>query len=240
MVTIDGYSVANRDASTRIRGVHPSPNGDPSAMGQCFTALVGYMATSCRFYMMKTGSPIGNLIGRLYAMAGVFGTNGEPTGAALASSPTYPMASLTGSYQGITFTFVTPFKLTAAHYCVDVEALNATTLDADNYVRVGFDNSAPTHPGNHFLYENAAWKPEATADACFYVYGDPPLAVADGNLVARARLNNILLTKPKGRNTTPYNPLSPAIVKRPTFRVGLKRPKLQIGLNKPILQIKGR
>lgn len=168
--TIDSYSETNQDNYSDIVNVHPVEGYGDSAIGQCFTGLAGYQITSCQFYLKKGGSPVGNLVACIYAITGTFGYDAKPTGSALATSETYAMASLTTSYQLITFTFATPLAISAQYYCVDVEAVSATTLDDSNYVRVGSDASG-AHSGNYFEFYAGGWHAVSAYDTCFYVFG---------------------------------------------------------------------
>ena len=167
---IDNYTEGNRDARYDNQEVHPSSSGDNSAAYQCFATIPGYKITKAYFYLMKTGSPVGNLISRIYDMSGTYGTTAVPTGSALASSSIYAMENLTGSYQLIEFDF-TPFNMSSDYYCISVEDLDATTLNTTDYVRVGFDGSSPTHAGNGGYYDSSSWHSAGTAaDLIFYVY----------------------------------------------------------------------
>lgn len=171
MATIDSYSETNQSAAVYLQTVHPSADSKRSAAGQSFTGLAGYKLTSCKFYLKKEGSPVGNLVAVVYAHSGTFGTSSVPTGSALATSDAVAMASLPTDYALVTFTFSTPLTLSASYYCLVLQANDATTLDATNQVLVGADNTSPTHSGNAMTYHDSAWDALNTADICFYALG---------------------------------------------------------------------
>jgi len=195
MVTIDSYSEANRDDVAYITGVHPA-GGARSAIGQSFTGLTNYNVIEAKFYLMKTGVPVGNLQAVLYAHSGVFGASSVPTGAALASSASVAMAGLGGAYALVSFAFPAPYyKLAALKYCIELQAKDAVTLNAaTDYIHVGEDTSAPGHGGNQSTYFGG-WLFSAAADVCFYVNGT--LASIKGNVVGKAMASIIASCKPR-------------------------------------------
>jgi len=166
---IDNFTTNN--GGTAITRLHPSTNTSLSAVGQCFTsASTNKTLCAAQFYLKKGGSPSGNLVARLYAITATFGTNGVPTGNALATSDAYNSADLTTSFQWITFVFSTPYTLVAnTYYCIEIEAVDGT-IDGSNYVYVGY-NSTGGHSGNGFRYVSSNWISYATSDFDFYVYG---------------------------------------------------------------------
>lgn len=164
---IDSYSETNQDGTVEIY------NGFITAYAQGFTGA-SYNLDSCKFYLKKNGSPTGNAVAKLYTHTGTFGSTGTPTGAALATSDNFNVATLTTSYQLITFTFsgVNRYSLVAAtKYCI---ALEFSGGDGSNVVHSGVDNSSPSHGGNDAYYFGGSWTPQAGQDLCFYVYGEVP------------------------------------------------------------------
>jgi hypothetical protein len=171
MVTIDSYALANHDDGSILNAVHPSANVNKSAAGQCFTGLANYNLVSAQFCLGKVGNPVGNLVAVLYALQGVFGVSGKPTGPALATSNSVAMAGL-GADAMVTFTFPTPYyTLAATTYCIVCQVKDAVTLGGPDYLVIGYDSSAPTHAGNYFTYASSAWTAYAGLDACFLVDG---------------------------------------------------------------------
>lgn len=157
---IDSYSETNRDADFSI-----FVTGE-SDYGQSFEGD-GKVITACKFYLRKEGSPTGNLYAHIYAHSGVYGTSSLPTGGAIASSDPYDVTGLTGSHQLIKFTFSGGDRITlvdGTKYCI---VLYFGDGDGANKVLVGYDDSAPGHPGNAHTITVAY----ANKDICFYVYG---------------------------------------------------------------------
>jgi hypothetical protein len=165
---VDSYAIANQNDATLLTAVHPSSTNARSAGGQCFRGLAGYKLTSAQFALGKIGSPAGNLVAVLYALTGTFGTNGRPTGAALATSNTVAMSSI-GGMAFYTFTFPQPYTLSNGHYCIAIQVSSGYSFNGNNCILIGYDNSSPTHAGNYFIYANNAWTGYRSLDGCFSV-----------------------------------------------------------------------
>ena len=161
-VVIDSYSETNQDATGAF-------NATTTRMGQTFTVSTEIILDRAVFYLKKTGSPTGNAVAKIYALSGTPGTNGTPTGAALATSDNFDAATLTTSYALTTFQFSGAQKITlaAGSYGVSIEH----TGDASNHLDMGLDNSSASHSGNRFTWNGVSWT-SSSVDACFYVYGD--------------------------------------------------------------------
>lgn len=171
-VVVDSYSEANYDDNTNLEAVHPSAGALWSAVSQSFLCSVAARLTSCKFYVKKTGSPVGNLRARLYAHTGTYGTSSVPTGAVLDESASVAMAELGTSYALVTFTFTGGYMMQPnTNYCIVLYANDATTLGAGNSPTFGDDASTPSHGGNMAGYKNSSWNLYAAYDMCFYVYG---------------------------------------------------------------------
>ncbi len=107
---VDSYSESNRDADAAIYNVHPTASAAwPSASYQSFTGD-GQNLFSCKFYLAQVGTP-GNLIARLYAHSGTFGSSSVPTGAALDSSNTVDANTICGSIVLVAFTCFTSYTI---------------------------------------------------------------------------------------------------------------------------------
>ena len=175
---VDSYSEEHYDFATALQALHPSASGYRSSGGQCFTTpSYGSRIVLAKFYLKKTGSPIGNAHAVLYAMTGTYGTDGKPTGSALATSDGFDVSTLTTSNQLITFTFTGAQQYVMqpnTHYCIAYENPTTGTIDASNYVSYGVDTFGDaTHSGNEFLYFDSSYTTYAYDDAIFYVYGTP-------------------------------------------------------------------
>lgn len=161
---VDSYDESNQSASSAIdntrKGVMQSFTGD------------GGVLDSVKFYLKKQGSPTGNAVVKIYAHSGTFGTNSIPTGAALATSGTFDISTLTTAYQLITFTFTGGDKITLTNgtkYCVALEYADGGFGD---YLVVGEDSSSPSHGGNWALLTGSWGSNDNTRDVIFYVYRD--------------------------------------------------------------------
>lgn len=162
--TVSSYSESNQDATTSLQDVTAT-----SACGQSFPGNNGILS-SIRFYLKKTGSPTGTAVAKIYAHSGTFGSTGVPTGAALATSETLTVSTLTVSYALTEFKFEDPNNITLStgtNYFVVIEY---TAGSAGNTVDVGRDGSSPGHGGNFATYASSTWSAVSTSDACFYVY----------------------------------------------------------------------
>ncbi len=160
MAIIDFYAESNQNAVTSL-----SDAASHSA-GQSFTGDGNDLHQST-FYIKKINSPTGNILSRLYAHSGTFGTDSEPTGAALASSDTIDVSTLSTSLALVDFDFSTPFTLVdGTKYCINCEY---TGGDATNRVDLGADTSSSTHAGNLFNTPDLiVWSTFATFDGIFY------------------------------------------------------------------------
>jgi hypothetical protein len=119
---------------------------------------------------VEAGSPDGNLVAKLYAHSGTFGSDSVPTGTALATSNAVPMANVPTSLALVTFTFPSPYPLNAANYCISVE-VQSGTVNASNSVAVSRDSTTPSHAGNRYLWRSGAYLAVSGEDLNFYVYG---------------------------------------------------------------------
>jgi hypothetical protein len=153
------YSESNRDNDINLddttTAVGQSLNGDGNVLGHCF------------FHLSKNNSPTGNAVAKLYAHTGTYGTNGTPTGVALATSETVNVANLTTTPTLTKFIFSDDEQYTigsGTKYFIVIEYTSGTS---SNYVKVGYDGSSPTHGGNVATYISS-WTDDNTKDLCFY------------------------------------------------------------------------
>lgn len=132
----------------------------------------GRALSKATFYLKKTGAPTGNAVAKIYALSGSHGTTGIPTGAALATSATFNVATLTTSYALVDFLFTGANRVTLAsgtNYALTIEYSGGGVSDN---IQVGYDGTSPTHAGNYATLTGAVWTADATKDACFYAYTD--------------------------------------------------------------------
>lgn len=140
-------------------------------VGQAFT-MGGTPRDICgaKFYYSAThaGGVSIDIAAKIYACTGTPGTDGEPTGAALATSDSI---QYTGDQAAawVEFTFSTPYTLLAnTDYCIVLEC-----VAVDNYILnidVSYDNTSPSHSGNYCDYISGSGGYEAGYDLNFYIY----------------------------------------------------------------------
>lgn len=158
--TCDSYSETNRDGDESL-------DDTVSKVGQSFTGDGGTLG-HVYFVLSKSGTPTGNAVATIYAHTGTYGTNGVPTGAALATSKVFDVSTLDGTPTLIRFVFPVPSQVTLTNttkYFVVIEYGDGT---AANKVLVGRDGSSPSHGGNLASY-TTVWAADNTKDGCFYV-----------------------------------------------------------------------
>lgn len=155
----DFYSESNNDNS-QIMG------GTILKFGQCFTGVDGVL-NSAKFVVKKTGDN-GTVVVKVYTLIGTFGTNGKPTGDALAVSNTINVSSLSNNFSLVTFTFsgANKINLLNQHYCLSFESSSGAS------VTVGSSYLSPTHNGNYFYDYEGTLYASNVVDVCFYVYID--------------------------------------------------------------------
>ena len=172
------------------------PIGNATSIGQSQCFAVGANAsfvTRAHFMLKKTGTPTGNAVAKLYAITGTFGSAGIPTGAALATSNSIDVATLTTAYQEIEFGFDTQYKCTAGtNYVITVET---PVGSAGNYVQVQ-GKAAGTHAGNTANLVGSTWTPAAGADLYFKVFSSPDVYGVAGEKV-RGITHEVALTTPR-------------------------------------------
>jgi hypothetical protein len=159
---VDSYPETNFDTAYSLYA------GSIIGRGQSFTGD-GSDITRARFYLRKNGSPTGNAVAKLYAHAGTFGTNSQPTGAALAVSDNFDVSTLSASMELVEFAFSTPYTLAnGTYYVITIEYSGG---DASNFPEVGHDTSSATHGGNRsYTSDGSTWNAN-TGDVVFYVFG---------------------------------------------------------------------
>lgn len=171
---LDSYSEANQNT---LQDMYSSSY---NALAQSFSSGAGGDLYSQKLYLKKTGSPTGNAIAKLYAATGSHGTTAKPTGAALATSESLDVSTLTTSFALVEFRFINGYQLSAATtYCISIEYSGG---DASNKISVGQDNSSPTHAGNLSRFFSGAWSEDATYDQVFYVYTAPRVPLVSASI----------------------------------------------------------
>jgi hypothetical protein len=147
-------------------------SGNVEARGQCFTVSTNGKLGKATFSLkINVGSPPNYMYAKLYEMTGTYGTDGKPTGNALAVSDAVSTSVLTSSYADVDFFFsgVNQVDLTEDYYCIVFEYDDG---DVDNSVAFSYDTATKTHSGNSFVFNhsNASWASSTANDSTFYVY----------------------------------------------------------------------
>lgn len=139
-------------------------------------ATGSYKLMEASFCLQKMGSPTGNATVVLYAMAGTYGSTGQPTGSALATSNNFNVASLTtsGAWYNFTFSSSNQYVMTSStDYCIAFQNPTSGTISSSNYVQI--DKSA-SYSGNSFTCGYGSWSYWGSSpDASFKIYGAIPL-----------------------------------------------------------------
>jgi len=153
-------------------------------VAQSFTADANGALTSAVFYLNGTGAPTGNIVAKLYAHTGTFGTSSKPTGTALATSDIKDVAEFDGVSTPKVFTFDGSYQLTeGTKYCIVLEYAGG---DNQNYVEVRIDATSSSHNGNssYWYQVGGYYYAEATKDLKFSVYrlGDPLISAIDNQV----------------------------------------------------------
>lgn len=170
---IDSYD-GTVNVDSYLDGQHPSASSLISSLGQTFTPAASYSLTSARMIIRRTSvSSTGTWKAYLYAHQGTFGTDGIPTGSALAESTTSinwdDLPS--GSWAFSEFEFDGSFTLQPnTPYCLVVYSLDGV-FDASRYCRIG-SSTLKGHGGNCVYYSSSAWSYSTSRDVFFYVYGE--------------------------------------------------------------------
>jgi len=168
VVTLASYSESNYNYDKEF------PNGR-HLEGQSFNNVNAITLDSCKFYLKKYGSPTGNAVARIYAMTGTLGVNGVPTGSPLATSDNFNIATLTTSYQLITFTFSGANKIDLSANTNYVIVMDWTNTGNPSFTGINFgeDTTSSTAPGNLcYSSDGTNWSTTGSLyDCLFYVYG---------------------------------------------------------------------
>lgn len=191
---IDYYSESNQSNQPVLY------SGLQTAIGQSFTGN-GNTLNIAKFYLKKFGSPTGNAYAKVYneTHATAFGTDSLPDGAAIATSDAFDVSTLTTSFQLISFTFSTPPTLTnASKYVLTIEYSGG---DSNNFVRVGGDNTTPTHDGNYCIFA-VGWSADSGADTIFYAITNTTVPDSTGWAVTMTTAGAITLTYDSGTGTS--------------------------------------
>lgn len=179
MSILDSYSETNQDAGLNLH------SATVTRCGQSFTPFLSGNLTSVQFYLLKSGSPTGNITASLYNTTPTLSSANIPVGLTLAVSNPLDASTLTGSYQWVTFSFVaSPFLIAGMNYIVCV---NYSGGDVSNYITVGYDSSG-NHLGTQSRYQ-ASWT-AFNVDTCFVVEGNENYIQYNKKIIKGVRVSN--------------------------------------------------
>lgn len=154
---IDYYYASVNDYTSMRAGIN-------ELSGQAITLSKTYKIKYIAFVFRRYYYATGNVYAKIYAATGTVGTNAYPTGSVLATSEAIDITTVSDSKSKVTFTFTTPYTITAGNYCV---CLNYAGGDASNHLLIYFNTTSASHYGNMFY---AAVNPISTWDCYFYLY----------------------------------------------------------------------
>jgi hypothetical protein len=168
---IDSYSESNCDSGISL-GFNTIVGLGQSFVGDGLGTL-----HSCKFWMKKSSTPIGNMVARVYETTD-YVINKIPTGSPIATSVAIDVSTLTTSYQLITFTFTGGNKASLEDGVIyAITCQYSGDMNISHLIVLGIDLSSPTHAGNICSFDGATWMPgdalnEVFTDLCFYIYED--------------------------------------------------------------------
>jgi hypothetical protein len=144
-------------------------------VGQTFASAGMLEISGFCFALSKVGAPTGTINLSVKAHTGTFGSTGEPTGAALASSRSYDVSTLTSTSlptDRFFFPLITPITgPLGTYYTVEFD-LTGVTGDGTNYVNVWADSElAGSSSGNLFYDTGAGYTAVSNRDLLMRVYG---------------------------------------------------------------------
>ncbi len=156
--------------------------GDGTILGQAQSFANGAKAAYATrvFANLKAqGAPTGNLVAKIYAHSGTFGSSSIPTGSALATSKNFDTSKLTTAYITYEIGFDTQFELLAStNYTVSFEFTGTST----NYVKMQGLAASGTHAGNRSQLVSSTWTATAGDDLNFDIHTSPKLYNLTGEL----------------------------------------------------------
>lgn len=162
-VIIDSYGESNYTSSiTFVYNTHYT--------GQTITGD-GTPIGIAKFYLQKNGSPSGNLVAKIYAHTGTWGSTGIPTGSALAISSAIDSSTIPTSFSLISFPFLGSDRITLAngtHYVLTIEGDVGVF---NNMISIAQGGDGTGHSGNIVYTSNSGsiWSLGSGSDTCFYL-----------------------------------------------------------------------
>ena len=168
-------SVVLTDDNQTANSTTALASNSTSAAGQSFTGD-GNEICRVEVSLSKIGTPSGSVVVKIYAHSGTFGTNGIPTGDALAESNSLSTTVLTGSAAPYLFQFSPPLQtVNGTKYVLAIEV--ASVSAPSNFVVTNYHTNSDTHDGNRSSFFSSSWS-AAAGDLYFQVFS---YEVAAGN-----------------------------------------------------------
>ena len=162
----DSFTTENSSAE-----IFSNISGSAYGGGVSFTAGSNYSIAKFILKVSKTGSPTGNIRGRLYAEDG----SNLPTGGILAETASIDLSSASGSLTEKDFVFSTPYSLNSGtKYCLVVELYGGgQTFDGSNCWNISVD-TAQGYSGGTFIAKSSSsvWSVWGTQDGYFKTYSE--------------------------------------------------------------------
>ncbi|MEI6901160.1 MAG: hypothetical protein WCL00_14885, partial [Bacteroidota bacterium] len=145
-------------------------SGTSGYQGQSFLNANSCILDGVVFWGQKNNSPTGNVCVKIYAHTGIYGSNGVPSGTALATSDVRDASTMPANVGLMHFLFSGTNRITlsaSTNYCA---ILVYTSGDVSNFISLGYDMSSPLHGGN-FIYGNgSSWTSYSGYDCAFWVF----------------------------------------------------------------------
>ena len=166
---------------TTYNGAYDFPTSE--SIGQAFiagAAVTGKKVTSVSFWLVRSGTPGGTGVAKIYAATGTPGTDGKPTGSALAVSGSINLNDISNIPGVVSLTFSGADQITLVNgtsYCVQWEPSVAGGTGV-------YYNSSNIDSNQNFDYGTPpSWTPDNTGDVYFLLYGIDVAVVSSSGMM---------------------------------------------------------
>lgn len=184
-VMISEYSFGAADSNSNLYALMGSTTLY-SACGQTFqTRFDGANVTSAVFWFERIGiiNNTAEVSAYIYGTTGTYGSTSVANSTLFATSDPVKCDSIGLTVEAHTFTFSTPYALTAGETYALILGIS-TVGDMSTSKKLYYhQDSAGTHPGNYFLPSAGGWQAYNVPDLPFELYGDngSPVVYQGGN-----------------------------------------------------------
>lgn len=155
------WSALNRDLSLAVT---TAPEASNSKIAQSFVVPSNISLYKTDLWLKKTGSPVQNLTLNIET-----NNAGSPSGSVIATTGSVLSSTITGSYNWVTFTNVSPVFVSSGSTYWLVLNTSASSLDLNNYVTLGCSGSTGYANGLLSVYNTGSWVFKS-ADSIFNIY----------------------------------------------------------------------